>query len=1058
MSANNTRAASPAKPSPLGSPAGFASVVRRTAHLNDSMFKLPELMQLHHVFQQRGALNEKQFVGHFHAILETNAWSPTHISQLFMKIDANSDGSVDWDEFTNFMFVHSQSAHDAAAQLASVAFVVPQDENLPLPPGAACGHFVSSSLDGTIKTWNAGWTPLASFRALGKTTSNCVTAMAYLQASGKIALASLHGGVQFFDLVSADKTAQSHVPSGALHHATPLALCAMVDDDTGQDVLYIGDDVGGVTKIAFDATWHLCDGDCPDHVTVTMQGCAVARHDRHTDHVTRLAFVTDLNSVVSASRDGSVKVMSNFRVWDVRQLKCLQTIHDATHDNRHTKLIYFDQASKHLVTCSSTVNQWPIHHAAGPSETLQPHEAPIIKVLFNPSFLQLVTMDAHGHIVLWNVLDGSVISHFYMANTTITAAALDDTGRRLITGSNVGTQVTIWNFSNGSRLTTLYKRRHQYALAPSTPLDRVARAAAAPTMHTQPPPSRKSAPQANEVTGVALITVSVAHSSGRGFTQAKYILSVGWDRRVYVWRDSLDQAYVNRMPEDLSVGHTDDILTVSFCAQKFIATGGMDGCGASRISISALWLPQPRIETLLYPRKLGLLIVVTSSSSVSWLNPRFSLHHATVDLAATLHADIRVAKVDTDGMLVILALASGEVVVMQASDPQQEPAMTLRQLHRWKAYEPDQDITAMEYIETSDVVDTFVVTSSQVSIKLWTLGGVLVGLFGGSTWHLHDALLMSFKAPSRGDNAKAIDTYKREVSGLATRGPPAVDDVWTHHDIHGTLVDVLTLTSISRNKGVLEGLDNAGNVVEVAFHDLYDIQEDYATWSRHEFLTTLVGRVWQEHSWAIPFKAIRAHFNKSGVWQLVDTANNMHSLPSEDACKQMNYRPFRSLALHRLVGQAQPPFAHAVQPTGYLTFLEGHNKATPVTKATTDPLQHTPPLLFSPSKFKDSPNHTRATRPLVVPDVRTSPTKLSSECRALRLPQVASSLSPTKESTTGSPSPSCWSPQRQAASPRHPPPNRRDERKIHALQAARGPPDVPLSKKWDFYLPEVDKY
>ncbi|KAF0752622.1 hypothetical protein AaE_005965, partial [Aphanomyces astaci] len=254
------------------------------------------------------------------------------------------------------------------------------------------------------------------------------------------------------------------------------------------------------------------------------------------------------------------------------------------------------------------------------------------------------------------------------------------------------------------------------------------------------------------------------------------------------------------------------------------------------------------IETLLYPRKLGLLIVVTSSSSVTWLNPRFSLHHATVDLAATLHADIRVAKVDTDGMLVILALASGEVVVMQASDPQQEPAMTLRQLHRWKAYEPDQDITAMEYIETSDVVDTFVVTSSQVSIKLWTLGGVLVGLFGGSTWHLHDALLMSFKAPSRGvhngvvvdavatDNAKAIDTYKREVSGLATRGPPAVDDVWTHHDIHGTLIDVLTLTSISRNKGVLEGLDNAGNVVEVAFHDLYDIQEDYATWSRHEFL------------------------------------------------------------------------------------------------------------------------------------------------------------------------------------------------------------------------------
>jgi Ca2+-binding EF-hand superfamily protein len=31
------------------------------------------------------------------------------LKQLFMKIDADSNGSVDWDEFTNFMFLKRQT-------------------------------------------------------------------------------------------------------------------------------------------------------------------------------------------------------------------------------------------------------------------------------------------------------------------------------------------------------------------------------------------------------------------------------------------------------------------------------------------------------------------------------------------------------------------------------------------------------------------------------------------------------------------------------------------------------------------------------------------------------------------------------------------------------------------------------------------------------------------------------------------------------------------------------------------------------------------------------------
>ncbi|CAK4157026.1 unnamed protein product [Aphanomyces euteiches] len=506
------------------------SVAARAANLSESMFKLSELMKLHDVFEQRGALTEKQFVTHFHSILESDSWTPSQISQLFMKIDANSDGSVDWDEFTNFMFVHSQSASEAAAQLARVAFVPLDDYDETATPsgsqrprdvivaffGLSKGnHFVGCTAHGLVTLRSSTFQLQTSFQALiSVDRTNAVTSVVHLSASNKLAITSVSTGVVLIDLVLAEKSSQTHLPSTVLAHAAPLCLCSTIDDDTKQDVLYIGDDVG-------------------------------------------------------------------FRVWDVRQMKCLQVIHDASHEKSHTKLIYFDEMSKNLLTFSTTMNLWPMRQAAGIAETLQPHDETITHLLFNPSFDQLVSIGTDGHIVLWNALDGSVISHFFMAHTTITAAALDDTGRRLITGSNDGTKVTLWNFSNGSRLAILLKRR-------PTPVDDVRgkfqnglgqRGILFPRMNTQPVQARKSISKANEVTAVAVVTSAMPQSNGRGFVQSKYILSVGWDRRVYVWLDNADQDYLLRMPEDLSIGHSDDILSMAFCPPKLVATGGMDGYG-----------------------------------------------------------------------------------------------------------------------------------------------------------------------------------------------------------------------------------------------------------------------------------------------------------------------------------------------------------------------------------------------------------------------------------------------------------------------------------------------
>ena len=53
-----------------------------------------------------GALDEQEFVSAFRSVKEVSQTATEEqIQHLFMKIDANSDGTVDWDEFTNHMLL-----------------------------------------------------------------------------------------------------------------------------------------------------------------------------------------------------------------------------------------------------------------------------------------------------------------------------------------------------------------------------------------------------------------------------------------------------------------------------------------------------------------------------------------------------------------------------------------------------------------------------------------------------------------------------------------------------------------------------------------------------------------------------------------------------------------------------------------------------------------------------------------------------------------------------------------------------------------------------------------
>eukprot|EP00944_MAST-04C_sp_MAST-4C-sp1_P000082 g82.t1 len=88
--------------------AGNASTTREAISI-DQVKKLGSL------FTGEDGLKEEDFIREIRKYVPS--LSEHQITELFLKIDANADGRVDWDELTSYMFVHSSDADLISAEV-----------------------------------------------------------------------------------------------------------------------------------------------------------------------------------------------------------------------------------------------------------------------------------------------------------------------------------------------------------------------------------------------------------------------------------------------------------------------------------------------------------------------------------------------------------------------------------------------------------------------------------------------------------------------------------------------------------------------------------------------------------------------------------------------------------------------------------------------------------------------------------------------------------------------------------------------------------------------------
>ncbi|XP_072467955.1 cilia- and flagella-associated protein 337-like isoform X3 [Notamacropus eugenii] len=238
--------------------------------------------------------------------------------------------------------------------------------------------------------------------------------------------------------------------------------------------------------------------------------------------------------IFSMSTDNTVKI------WDLENHNCLFSACPKTSGIQgELTACHYLSSIKALCVATNSVSLLHLKMRARPETHLVvSHKEPVVCCIYNKTFGHVVSCSEGSVIKVWDSETGMLLSEFIGAhgNAEITCLTFDSSGRRLVTGGRDGC-LRIWNYNNGHCLKTLTQDEKH-----------------------------------NEVCDCTYVEVY----------QNKYIIAVGWDRRINMYFDSPHDFHhfwkpQPHWPDDLIRGHKDDILCVVQCPPSLLATSSYDG-------------------------------------------------------------------------------------------------------------------------------------------------------------------------------------------------------------------------------------------------------------------------------------------------------------------------------------------------------------------------------------------------------------------------------------------------------------------------------------------------
>jgi len=262
---------------------------------------LQHIMELREAFEaadtdKGGELEKDEFIAAFGGVLG-KGMTDKQLNQLFMKIDADAGGSVDWHEFMNYMLLENQTLSlmkqehfeyvksnrtDPAPHkeqqchsdmITCIHVVLPeqfQDQNRnnskkAVVLGAFPGEYrrtikyITSSRDGTVKVWTG--TQL-KWEMTIRVSKSWVTAIHYMTLSKRLVAASANRMITFYDL---SQQTNYNIPVSRIENLVGIPLCIEYyqwpdNNENKLETLLVGDDLGICHMYNFQSlTWHICE-------------------------------------------------------------------------------------------------------------------------------------------------------------------------------------------------------------------------------------------------------------------------------------------------------------------------------------------------------------------------------------------------------------------------------------------------------------------------------------------------------------------------------------------------------------------------------------------------------------------------------------------------------------------------------------------------------------------------------------------------------------------------------------------------------------------------------
>ncbi|MEW5310065.1 MAG: hypothetical protein WDW38_001897 [Sanguina aurantia] len=397
-----------------------------------------------------GELDPAEFTSAFMGILQTeDGGDGRALSKLFMRIDANCDGTVSWDEFSSYMLLESQGSASIREFEGSITF---EAGTLSRPPNHHChsnvmmhlahmhlrngsDRYVSCAKDGCVKVWNAKDLTLVKTLTTG---SSWVTCTKLMPLSQTLAVASFSRSLKIFDLASYEQCGLIHDMDSA-----PLCMDAWVPAKRRDCEMVVLGDVGGMVRCCSVAQGSGVSGSSGCEGGQVRSLCGETPHwkvQHHTDWVTRVKYVEDLNSVLAASLDHTVSIIDVEARLPVKKLE--------GHHTKGVNAVDWSSIYKFVATCSQDrrIMLWN-PFSQKPLAILTGHTTSVTDVIVNDRDNQIISLAADKTMKVWDIRNHKCLQTvtdrevYALGDHQVAAMAYDVPRKTLLTGN---THPKVW--------------------------------------------------------------------------------------------------------------------------------------------------------------------------------------------------------------------------------------------------------------------------------------------------------------------------------------------------------------------------------------------------------------------------------------------------------------------------------------------------------------------------------------------------------------------------------------------------------------------------------------